>query len=441
MLREQDTGRSDRLGTANSRIGRTQTTQSPTPLPARRPNRRRGNCPSQSPDDRISSPQRHVLQAPTFATQRRPPSTPCFSIAGANIGRRRAQHSSMLLTSPARPGHASRVRQIFDEAATLNTTSCHAGIALYPQLPNISRVASPPTSGQRGRNAFRHPSPGTTLQHPKPLPASTPESSSESWSDDSGYIVLDHARPLAGASPPAHRIEDWLSTVTLASNETGEPSNQAETCNESCLQASFEQDDLQMAAMVDTGGNTSTNRPMSDLQTVQLKLPCDNHMPFQDPFVTHLSSGGSSTGRSAAIADYSYRSSTSTRWQRHVSDICKRLHFESLESATENPSAVAPSTPNPVNRILSDPADDGHGGIELSPLSPNVCIERGPSRYHSANRNRTAESPLQPSMRTSFQFDPQYFAGLAKENTTEKDLMSSARAVRGSGSVRKSIRS
>jgi hypothetical protein len=377
MLRKQDTDRSVRPGTAISRMEQTQTTT----VPAHSQNRRRGNRPSKLPE-------------------------------GANIGRRRAQHSSsILLTSPARPGHASRMRQIFDAAATPIPTFCRTETALYPQLPNISRAASPPTSIRRGWVAPRAAGLRTILQHAAPLSAQAnskesstlaSESSSGSGSDDSKYIVFGHARSLAEAASTAHRIEDWLSTATLDINETEETSITAETSNNSCPQASIAQDELRMASTVTHGRMTSSNWHSPIPQAVQPKSCCATHMLLHDPFVAGLSSGASSTGRSATAAEDSCRTSTSPRSQGRVSDARRKLDFESLEFATKVSPAFATSTPKAINHIFSDATNDGDGGIEWSPLSPNVCTKRGPSRYHLAYTNRLAASPTRPPMQTSF---------------------------------------
>jgi hypothetical protein len=44
-------------------------------------------------------------------------------------------------------------------------------------------------------------------------------------------------------------------------------------------------------------------------------------------------------------------------------------------------------TPSPKARL--DPQLLEEGGIQPSPLSPNVCVERGPARYHSNRKPQT----------------------------------------------------
>lgn len=95
--------------------------------------------------------------------------------------------------------------------------------------------------------------------------------------------------------------------------------------------------------------------------------------------------------------------------QRQVFDTCKTLDFGLL------PAEQARRTVNPSTRSGNSAATAGFGHVtpppsritsredlELSPLSPNVCTERGPSKYH---KNRTTEitaSPLSTTSRLPF---------------------------------------
>lgn len=50
-----------------------------------------------------------------------------------------------------------------------------------------------------------------------------------------------------------------------------------------------------------------------------------------------------------------------------------------------------------ISSADQDGLSDSEGGCELKPLSPNVCLERGPSRYHSAQRARSTPPTTTPT--------------------------------------------
>ncbi|KAF2648463.1 hypothetical protein K491DRAFT_248038 [Lophiostoma macrostomum CBS 122681] len=64
------------------------------------------------------------------------------SIGVANVGIRRSDRSSILLSSPARMGHSSRMRDIFENASLGHTRAFCDDTISYPRLPNISRAYS-----------------------------------------------------------------------------------------------------------------------------------------------------------------------------------------------------------------------------------------------------------------------------------------------------------
>jgi hypothetical protein len=138
------------------------------------------------------------------------PSTP------ANARARRTHHGSTLLQSPPRPGHSAGMRNIFQTASQHNTPA-----TLYPQLPNVSRKASQP----RGATSHELTAYVPSLHQSDPLYPVAPSASSESWSDDTGYLVAgSRSRPSDPVIFPAERIAHWLSDVLDSdASDTSDP--------------------------------------------------------------------------------------------------------------------------------------------------------------------------------------------------------------------------
>ncbi|KAF2681369.1 hypothetical protein K458DRAFT_83955 [Lentithecium fluviatile CBS 122367] len=450
----RDEGHSIQPETAISRIEETASTQIPsTPVQAFGPNRDRGKSSHQrSPDGGVCLLPHDVSKAPTFAAPWSPSNTLCFSSTSANIGRRRSQRASMLLRSPARPGHASRMKQMFDEAGIGNMPSRDDEVVLYPQLPNVSRVASPLVRDHRCPPVPKD-APGSHLPPNDPHSAvaaighvnvtsiPTSDSSSGSWSDDSGYIALERARPLAGSGSPAHRIEDWLSALSHDDQEVDEEPSQ-KPAQRSEPEVSHQQANLQPITLEDKTRKPSFTLHLPSRQKVEPEFVWEGDVFLHDPFISR-NSGRASTGRST-IAESCDRPPPSPRRYRHISDTCKRLFFDLPRPVTTNRSVLPPSTPKALGRVLSDSsvdAEDGEGGIELSPLSPNVCIERGPSRYHSAHNSQRNKSPMKSLTMTAFFTPPRHSSEQSKENAGAiESPLRNARTVRTLGSARGGIR-
>ncbi|KNG47353.1 hypothetical protein TW65_05905 [Stemphylium lycopersici] len=160
----------------------------------------------------------------------------------ANIRIRRSHHGSLLLRSPARAGHAARMRQIFEDASLKQQTPQVDRGALYPQLPNVSRRASPPiehngyaqNQSQRSPCIRRPESLRTSASSVRPIPRRTQvsfarasEQSSESWSDDSGYFVpRSRHRSSTLTFAPNDRIAEWLTGVSTPQRDEGGANDQ-----------------------------------------------------------------------------------------------------------------------------------------------------------------------------------------------------------------------
>jgi hypothetical protein len=154
----------------------------------------------------------------------------------ANIRVRRSNYGSKLLQSPARPGYASRMRQLFEDAGSDHQEQRKNIAILYPQLPNISRKAAPSLTNNtvvvqrantQASSGYRPESlclstnlpvavssisaPHVSLIHP----------SSGSWSDDSGYIVTTRARSGGCTIEPTERVRNWLLELPNPDEDAG----------------------------------------------------------------------------------------------------------------------------------------------------------------------------------------------------------------------------
>lgn len=332
----------------------------------------------------------------------------------ANVRTRRSHHGPLLSQSPARAGHTSRMHQIFENAARGCTTTCAdvGGVAvLYPQLPNISRKASPgkhertqhAPSSFKDESGLRADSPcrstGSSLNDPQAdlrvlqcVPVS--ERTSGSWSDDSGYIIADACRKTGIAVSPSRRVRDWLSSV-------------------------YEAVDL-----TDTIEGTK-GRHIRHIATAQPKVGSSikDRVPVGKPASPSLSAALNysrteptasfllaATADDAFISDHqihinptpqSYKPSHTTlrntpiphRLKEYIPEICERLDFDTAttRAKTHPPTTQTPcTTPTHVNQnhtihiISTYPPTQDADIVQLSPLSPNVCLERGPARHHTS---------------------------------------------------------
>ena len=293
----------------------------------------------------------------------------------ANIRIRRSHHGSVLLQSPARAGHAARMRQIFEDASLEQQTPQTDRGALYPQLPNVSRRASSPTEhnghaqNQTQRSScVRGPeSLCTSTSSVRPIPHRTQvsftgvsEQSSESWSDDSGYFITgSRNRSSTLTFAPNDRIAEWLTDVSTPQRDEHSANGQ-------------EDYDISPGFCQHFPSDFGDNKSKSTKQP-QTRRPV--RLVDADPFLTN---------------EYIY------------GELGSSLPFSSLFGSIPDPWEI-PTHPPPTNAATQPTVtirpyprhsptkhDRTHseGGIQLSPLSPNVCVERGPSRYHSSRNLR-----------------------------------------------------
>jgi hypothetical protein len=261
------------------------------------------------------------------------------SIRTANVGVRRSKCSSLLHDSPVRAGYSLSMRQIFEVASLQHVPHSHDRTIVYPRLPSVSR------------SLFNAPAEVTSHQdssagcpeHTKPT-AAVPDYDSQqkkmcrtssvsliagsegSWSGDSGYLRAEAelAAP-SPVSPSLYNVRDWLCSVAL---ELDAPSPEIQTsCNDTSL--------------------TKTSAPATPPS-----LRTENS--FQDTF-------------DDAASSYAWKDETL------------------LPPAT--PVLARKPQPDATRRHI-DNTEVEDDETDLSPLSPNVCVERGPSRHRSSRRRR-----------------------------------------------------
>jgi hypothetical protein len=338
----------------------------------------------------------------------------------ANIRVRRSRRDSTLLQSPARAGHASRMRQIFGNAGRDQVELQSNPSSLYPQLANVSRKASPPpitspVKRKTRRQSITHDLPIYRLESlclSTNLTSNTAfmseacagleqpsERSSGSWSDDTGYIVTDNSRirDSSFALAPNEPVHAWLRDLP-----------------------DWEEFD------VDENGQTVS-------VTLQENSNDVGYMDDQTEFPTFLSDQKSGHGSlrshpiSFSISDKgsvmpsrsdTHRPDTAYNmpehgYSRQMSSECSQLCFNNFNEVRTPPPQVHPSTSLQYHNYLPEmrkgPSNtkiiDG-GDKQLSPLSPNVCVERGPARHHSNRKPRGITTPCRDSPANTFPSAP-----------------------------------
>jgi hypothetical protein len=191
---------------------------------------------------------------------------------------------------------------------------------------------------------------------PRQLQVPVSEQSSESWSDDSGYFIAgSRSRTFTHAVCPKERITDWLVSVSAPEYEEG----LVETKSSEYLPgAQSEHNDYSSSKAFDAPSACTGN--YKRCPPLQVRT--------QDPFIQDVNTP-----------------SGPSLFSTHMTDS----------------TVIIRSHPSPTRR---HPANLEEGGIQLSPLSPNVCIERGPARYHSAHRRSNADHTGSPITAREYAF-------------------------------------
>lgn len=258
------------------------------------------------------------------------------------------------------------MRQIFD----VNRQRQENQDVIYPALPNVSRqllprekrlVTDSPTSHYRYHCTRQSPHLNQAVVQDNPTSsqatANNDQASSETWSDDSGYLVSDGECVSTTTSFVAlsdGKVNYWLSAPydnTFESNEE----------------------------------NMSEHTAQSD------------YLPgLRQPVTPDKTIFGEDVPSNTANMN-PRRSMLGTQAHRHASDTYKRIELASLDVQQAGQTLKLIDTSMQLgaeqlktthHRQASTPAcrDPGLGEPQLSPLSSNVCVERGPSRYNASGR-------------------------------------------------------
>lgn len=296
-------------------------------------------------------------------------------VHSANASARRCIETA-LTQSPARSGHSTCMRKIFDgPLRPLAPRQAHQD-AVYPSLPNVSRQLSRLTRHRESRNA-----PCRLQWSDRPLDqddscmptSSFPRSLSEPWSEDSIYLSTESLHASPSNATRDDRVRDWLLT--------------AETSD------------------IDIRAETAENLDM------HLNGPLLRDCAAVEP--NNIIPGKAKTLRSDLTAG---RPQT----RRQVSDTCETLEID--QSPTKQPHATIKafrrsrnSTATPAHVYITSPqaqASPRRKVIELKPLSPNVCTNRGCANDQENSIADIIASSPSSSMRLPFRYKRRY----VKEN-------------------------
>ncbi|KAF2195977.1 hypothetical protein GQ43DRAFT_288949 [Delitschia confertaspora ATCC 74209] len=375
-----------------------------------------------------------LLASPSNRPYLRSPLAEPFSPSHSYFGSRRLGHGSTLLGSPARGGHASRMRQLFEEARAENTIASSKlldgrhGVSLDSGCYS-NRLFQNTRQHSRGFPSLFDPYGSTTPPRrprdiidlaPKPSNPSGDvshgidahhSSASEAWSGDSEYLTTElpprTRSPSTLAAEP--RINDWLASVPASPIS-----------------------DVEYDQSLDEGSmtplrrwpNNKSSQPTSFLLPKQSPYSVPHPSPvtpaegYTDDKVCinvgqqQLHTSGSMAQMRGGIAlsvqstpvkkpksTESLKSSTSSnlsksfnstrQWRlHHYREVERRAAIHPGENGDDffTFSPVASMT-TPTRRPHHRPVDDDDG-VQLSPLSPNVCIGRGHHRCHSTRSGR-----------------------------------------------------
>ncbi|KAF1913741.1 hypothetical protein BDU57DRAFT_320822 [Ampelomyces quisqualis] len=352
----------------------------------------------------------------------------------ANIRIRRSRYGSALLQSPARAGHTACMQQIFEAVGHSQHELHSTPTALYPQLPNISRKALPTLD--RSPDASVALQPKATCPSKKYYPKSlclstnlsrvvasaseahaslthTSNRSSGSWSDDSGYIAT-NLRARGHSFNMDERIHDWLRALS------GPESQDSKGLNEQCPSTPDEHHVLVHIGRTgrSQAGSSQSRHVHQEKGLVMAEL--------SDPFVCDIDGRHLTTASSSDVQGHGTmaigHANVTKKPMSHVSNrqsaiplhgSCIRMSRSVLKHSPPRSFFVGKTDTSPLGHEVLD-----EGGVQLSPLTPDVCTERGPSRYHNRNLKKTCNTKTPSRARPTMTFQ----APLLKENDFLKEL-------------------
>jgi hypothetical protein len=353
----------------------------------------------------------------------------------ANIRVRRSNPGKALLQSPARAGYTSRMRQIFEDASHGQSELQGNSAQLYPQLSNISRTAAPVVTERLGKGGL-DPRNDTHRSHnyrPEPLCLSTAllsvvtptnktvtdcqrasQCSPGSWSDDSGYIITetrDHKR--SPAVPLQQMVQEWLYSFPDqgCENFTSGGGKNAQQLSSIIVEQDYEAYDV-------FGGRcqmmyTETSSMLNARSHAKLSMAGPSSA-LDDPFAISANRGGGIISPCMVGRGHHGRMPKSI-----IATKAHQAYARSLEGITDRSGELNHDSEQKKSGAEADEAEDGD--TQLSPLSPNVCIERGPSRYHSNRKFPNENSFTTPSREgpTAGLYSPQKENGIRVKKTRD----------------------
>jgi hypothetical protein len=298
----------------------------------------------------------------------------------ANTGARRCKVESTLLRSPARPGYSACMRQIFDHPPL---TLQQSQDVVYPALANVSRQVSPTRKHQTVMDNVPMPDKHQT-QH-RSFPPNTsgnvglsrteashenippyPAAPSEAWSDDSSYLSIQvrcHPKDIEESLP--QRIHEWLlQTCNGFTEPVSEcPGDQTGEHNH------LDYQDLNHQSLCPT------------IEVMSIDSRPGLRVSTERTSKNHSQRRGSKVHEKVKFSRSHISHSSLRAGQPNQDDKCRA----SIKTSATVVTARA-STPQ---HCMISPLDEP----DTSPLSPDVCTERGPSRYHINRQSDTIVSP------------------------------------------------
>ncbi|KAH7078375.1 hypothetical protein FB567DRAFT_134519 [Paraphoma chrysanthemicola] len=290
------------------------------------------------------------------------------------------------------------MRQIFEDAGDEQHMSHTIPTGLYPQLPNISRKASAspvkttcldltcsPSYRQESlclsTNLLVGVAPHGVGQASLPHLS---ERSSGSWSDDSGYIITTSRGIRRSVFPPLkEQIYSWLAGISDPEDLAVDDDHALD------LTACPVSDSLTGDCEVSSSFSAAREREDEVTLTLRTAAVMSSTSMAEDPFLINDDIPDTLSATFISEANQMVDDMTSDAPNRLatncIGEICTGRQDDNERPPQELTSHTKTNT-RPVDVQATEEEE-----VQLSPLSPNVCIERGPTRYHS-NRNLRASN-------------------------------------------------
>ncbi|KAI8937528.1 hypothetical protein NX059_005246 [Plenodomus lindquistii] len=307
------------------------------------------------------------------------------------------------------------MHQLFEDAGRGQATPAGARGALSPQLPNTSQKDAPSIH----KHAQDAPNVGNVQSGPHPRSSCRSTDSiligsqadpllavrlpvtghtSGSWSDDSVYLNTDTSRKSGLTPSPSQRIQDWLANVDEVVDLDGTTDTRdAESGQHEVLWVDSE---IKGCIPVERDESRSSSTALGN-SWMNLTASLQVGDAIDDPFIGNDLVHVRSTRWALKKPCTNLRiPPLPTRLEESVPNNEEQLFNPASSKATTNTKGKAEYTTTPKmtparvdqqqgEGISVDASTDDDGEVELRPLSPNVCIERGPSKYHSSPKSPT----------------------------------------------------